>query len=77
MRNPTNPPMLTALYPLPGTLDLANRVARVLAKRTKKPVYVGNSVSFGSTALGGTVEEEIETIRKVVEVASKALDLNI
>jgi len=31
-------------------------------------VYVGNSISFASTGLGGTVEEEMEGFRKVVEI---------
>lgn len=32
------------------------------------PVYVGNSISLLNTGLGGTVEEEMETFKKVVEV---------
>ncbi len=32
------------------------------------PVYVGNSISLTSTALGGTVEEESEAFRAVVDV---------
>lgn len=32
------------------------------------PVYVGNSISFANTGLGGTVEEEMEAFKKVVEV---------
>jgi len=29
---------------------------------------VGNSISFASTGLGGTVEEEMDAFKKVVEV---------
>lgn len=32
------------------------------------PVYVGNSISLANTGLGGTMEEEMETFKKVVEV---------
>jgi hypothetical protein len=39
-----------------------------LARKTYKPVYVGNSMSFASAGMGGTVEEEIEGFKKVVAV---------
>ena len=32
------------------------------------PVYVGGSVSFAGAGLGGTVEEEMDGIRRCVEV---------
>jgi hypothetical protein len=32
------------------------------------PVYVGNSMSFASAGMGGTVEEEIEGFKKVITV---------
>lgn len=35
---------------------------------TGKPVYVGNSMSFASAGMGGTVEEEIEGFKRVVEI---------
>ena len=35
-----------------------------------KPVYVGNSISFASAGMGGTVEEEMEGFRRVVEVVT-------
>jgi len=38
-------------------------VAKILARRTGKPAYVGCSVSFGSS----TVEEEVEGMRRAVE----------
>jgi len=37
-------------------------------------VYVGNSMSFASTGMGGTVEEEMEGFRRVVEVVTRLLD---
>jgi hypothetical protein len=45
-----------------------------LAKKLDKPVYVGNSISFASTGMGGTVEEEMEGFRRVVEVVVGLLD---
>lgn len=37
-----------------------------MARRTKLPVYVGNSMSFANAALGGTVEEEAEAFKIIV-----------
>ena len=31
-------------------------------------MYVGNSISFASAGMGGTVEEEMEGFRRCVEV---------
>lgn len=31
------------------------------------PVYVSNSISFANTGLGGTVEEEMEALKRVVD----------
>lgn len=49
-------------------------MARLLARKTKRPVYVGNSMSFASTGMGGTVDEEMEGFKKVVEVVMKELE---
>jgi hypothetical protein len=43
-------------------------MASVIAKRTGKPTYVGNSMSFAGMGRGGDVDEEVEGFRKVVEV---------
>jgi len=37
-------------------------------------VYVGNSISFASAGMGGTVEEEMEGFRKVVEIVMGEVD---
>ncbi|TVY82501.1 hypothetical protein LSUE1_G002472 [Lachnellula suecica] len=58
----------TPLYTSEPTLEFTTRLAKLLAHRTGKPVYVGNSISFASAGMGGTVEEEIEGFKKVVEV---------
>lgn len=49
------------------TLEFTSRLAKLLARKTQLPVYVGNSVSFASAGLGGTVEEEMVAFRSVVE----------
>jgi hypothetical protein len=49
-------------------VEFTTRLARLLARKTDKPVYVGNSMSFASAGMGGTVEEEIEGFKKVVAV---------
>lgn len=48
-------------------------MARLIAKKAQLPVYVANSMSFSSTGLGGTVEEEMEAFRRVVEVVTGKL----
>lgn len=37
-------------------------------------MYVGNSISFASAGMGGTVEEEMEGFRRVVEVVTRLLE---
>lgn len=49
-------------------------MARLLARKTKRPVYVGNSMSFASAGMGGTVEEEMEGFKKVVRVVMNELE---
>lgn len=49
-------------------MEFTTRMANLLARKTEKPVYVGNSMSFASAGMGGTVEEEIEGFKKVVEI---------
>ncbi|CAA9960934.1 PAC4 domain containing protein [Pyrenophora teres f. maculata] len=63
----------TPLFTHGSTLDFTTRLAKVLARKTGKPVYVGNSLSFASAGMGGTVEEEMEGFRRVVEVVMSLL----
>lgn len=58
----------TPLYTYESSLDFTTRLAKLLARKVGRPVYVGNSISFASAGMGGTVEEEIEGFKKVVEV---------
>jgi hypothetical protein len=58
----------TPLYTFESSVEFTTRLAKLLARKTGKPVYVGNSISFASAGMGGTVEEEIEGFKKVAEV---------
>ncbi|KAK7747155.1 hypothetical protein SLS62_009097 [Diatrype stigma] len=64
-----NQPLSTTIYSAEATLEFTTRMAKLLAKKTQMPVYVSNSISFVNTGLGGTVEEEMEAFKKVVEIA--------
>ncbi|KAF2276843.1 uncharacterized protein EI97DRAFT_458172 [Westerdykella ornata] len=66
----------TPLYTYAGNLDFTTRLAKVLARKAGKPVYVGNSISFASAGMGGTVEEEMEGFRRCVEVVMGLLRVN-
>src|SRR5690349_14578519 len=57
--NPSQP-LATPLCTVEPTIEFTTRLAKLLARRTQRPTYVGNSISFASTGLGGTVEEEME-----------------
>jgi hypothetical protein len=58
----------TPLYTYESSVEFTTRLAKLLARKTERPVYVGNSISFESAGMGGTVEEEIEGFKRVVEV---------
>jgi len=58
------------------TVEFAVRLARVVARSTGKPTYVGNSASFASAGRGGDVEEEMRGFRKIVDVISELLQTN-
>ncbi|KAI0805898.1 hypothetical protein GGR55DRAFT_653953 [Xylaria sp. FL0064] len=64
-----NQPISTILYSAEATLEFTTRLAKILAKNTNMPVYVGNSISFANTGLGGTMEEEMEAFKQVAAVA--------
>jgi len=49
-------------------------LAKLLARRAGKPVYVGNSISFASAGSGGSVEEEMEGFKKVVQVVMEEVN---
>ncbi|KAI1818105.1 hypothetical protein GGS20DRAFT_529771 [Poronia punctata] len=64
-----NQPLSTTIYSAESRLEFATRIAKILAKKTNMPVYVGNSISLANTGLGGTVEEELEAFKQVVAIA--------
>jgi hypothetical protein len=55
------------------TIEFTTRLAKLVAKKTQLPTYVGNSISFASTALGGSVEEEMEAFQKVAALVLSKL----
>lgn len=67
--NPSNP-LSTALYTLPSSLDFTTRMAKLLARRTGLPCYVGSSVDLSAAAGDGSVEEEMAAFRAVVDVVT-------
>ncbi|KAF2792498.1 hypothetical protein K505DRAFT_362861 [Melanomma pulvis-pyrius CBS 109.77] len=71
--SPANP-LSTPLYNYDATVDFATRLAKVLARKADKPVYVGNSIGFASAGMGGTVEEQMEGFRRCVEVVVGLLE---
>ena len=64
----TGQTLATPLFTYESSIEFTTRLAKLLARKVGKPVYVGNSISFASAGLGGTVEEEMEGFKKVVEV---------
>ena len=67
-RTNTGQTISTPLFVQESTLEFTTRMAKLLARKSGKPTYVGNSLSFVSAGMGGTVEEEMEGFKKVVEV---------
>ncbi|KAF8423411.1 hypothetical protein EV426DRAFT_710830 [Tirmania nivea] len=69
MPNPSNPalnPLTTPLYAAPATLDTAARIARALAARTRRQVYVGSAVDLAAPGAAASAQEVLEGIRRVV-----------
>lgn len=61
--SPDSPPVSTALYAIPSSIEFATRIAKIIAKRTKKPTYVGCSVVLERA----TVDEEMEAMQAAVD----------
>ena len=49
-------------------------MAQLIVRKTGKPTYVGNSMSFAAAGRGGDVEEEMTGFRRVVEVVMAAIE---
>lgn len=70
-------PLSTPLFSVESSIEFTVRLARLFAKKTQLPVYVGSSVSFAGAGLGGTVEEEMEAFGKVVNVVTEKLQTSL
>lgn len=69
-----NQPLSTPLFTVEPTIEFTTRLAKLLVKKTGLPAYVGNSLSLASTGLGGTVEEEMDAFKRVIETVVPVLD---
>ncbi|CAK7274576.1 hypothetical protein SEPCBS57363_006235 [Sporothrix epigloea] len=60
-------PLCTNIYIEENSLELAVRLAQLVVKRTRLPVYVFSSLSLDRMGLGGTVEEVLEAFQAVTK----------
>lgn len=49
-------------------------MAKLLARKTSRPCYVGSSINLSGAAGGGTVEEETEAFRAVLDVVMSEVE---
>ncbi|RGP80492.1 20s proteasome chaperone domain-containing [Fusarium longipes] len=69
-------PLSTTLYSSEISIEFTTRLAKLLARKAQLPVYVTNSMSFANAGMGGTVEEEMEAFKTIVQVVSEKLQLS-
>lgn len=69
-------PLSTTLYSSESSVEFTTRLAKLLARRTQLPVYVSNSMSFADAGMGGTVEEEMEAFKTIVQIVLEKLQLS-
>lgn len=69
--NPSQP-ISTPLYTVTGSLEFAERMAKLLAKKTGKGCYVSWSGDLSGGVQGGSMEEEMEAFRAVVKTVVEA-----
>ncbi len=62
--------LTSTLYSQPSSIDFVTRLAKALVRRTGKPCYVGGSINLANAAGGGTVQEEFEAFRAIVQVVT-------
>ncbi|KAF7712627.1 Uncharacterized protein PECH_002877 [Penicillium ucsense] len=65
-RTSPNQTLSTTLYTTPSSIEYTTRVAKILARRMQRPVYVGCSID--PNGLGQTVEEEMEGLKYIVDL---------
>ncbi|RSL45429.1 hypothetical protein CEP53_010792 [Fusarium sp. AF-6] len=66
-------PLSTTLYSSESSVEFTTRMAKLLARRTQLPVYVSNSMSFADAGMGGTIEEEMEAFKTIVQIVLEKL----
>ncbi|UPL02219.1 hypothetical protein LCI18_013153 [Fusarium solani-melongenae] len=66
-------PLSTTLYSSESSVEFTTRLAKLLARRTQLPVYVSNSMSFADAGMGGTIEEEMEAFKSIVQIVLEKL----
>ncbi|OJJ74261.1 hypothetical protein ASPBRDRAFT_39376 [Aspergillus brasiliensis CBS 101740] len=71
MPDRTNPKNVisTTIYSCPGSVEYTARIAKILARKMKTPVYVGGSIE--PATMGVMAEEEIEGVKRIVDVVVK------
>ncbi|WZH47485.1 uncharacterized protein QYS62_008630 [Fusarium acuminatum] len=69
-------PLSTTLYSSETSVEFTTRLAKLLARKSQLPVYVTNSISFANAGMGGTVEEEMEAFKTIVQVVVERLQLS-
>lgn len=57
-------------------MEFTTRLAKLLARKSQLPVYVTSSISFANAGMGGTVEEEMEAFKMIVQVVVERLQLS-
>lgn len=70
--NPSQP-ISTTLFANEATVEFTARMAKLLARKSNMPVYVGNSCSFSNCPEGGTVEEEMDVFQRIAAVVADRL----
>ena len=71
--NPSQP-LSTPLYTLPSSLDFTNRIAKIVVRKSNRPCYVGSSINLSGAVGGGTVNEEMEAFRAIVDVVTAEVE---
>jgi len=59
--------LTTLIYIHEESVEFTTRVAKALCRRLGRPVYVASSVSISGAGAGGSVSEELESWKRVVD----------
>lgn len=65
--SPSSQPLSTTLYSKPDSADFMTRLAKMLAKKTQKPAYVGGNVKFW------VHEDEMDAMKSVLDAVTNLL----